>query len=282
MNIHADISSVQTIGVVVPPGSSELRGAEDVMQLHNLTVGEDRVKNAAKGTGLGAAVGAFAGVTTGAIIGCTAGGPLAVPCMGLVVVAGAILGGTTGAVAGATFDTQEQIDTAPVHLYEVNQVLPDLKRDYLDSSVLQKRALRIVRAQGTAIYFVPAAWNGERYAPSDAAAYTTETRGVNLVLTAMSVSLSGKAEDDPRLFIDMGMQWALTRYNLETQNDEVWDEMSSTYASGQRHLSEWLDDDGALLKAEVNRGIEESMTNAFSDLPRMVGQENAADRMDRF
>jgi hypothetical protein len=70
---RADISSVQTIGVVVPPGSSDPSGAKDVMQLYNLSVGEDRLNNAAVGAGAGAAAGTAAGVGTG-IIGCTASG----------------------------------------------------------------------------------------------------------------------------------------------------------------------------------------------------------------
>ena len=50
---RADLSTVETIGVVVPPGSSEPSGAEDVMQLYNLSVGEDRLKNSAVGAGAG-------------------------------------------------------------------------------------------------------------------------------------------------------------------------------------------------------------------------------------
>ena len=62
-----------TMAVVVPPGSSDPSGAKDVMQLYNLSVGEDRLNNAAVGAGAGAAAGTAAGVGTG-IIGCTASG----------------------------------------------------------------------------------------------------------------------------------------------------------------------------------------------------------------
>jgi len=251
---RADISSVQAIGVVVPPGASEPGGAKDVMQLYNLTVGEDRVKNAAVGAGAGAAAGTAAGIGAGAIIGCTAGGPLAPLCWGVVLISGAVLGGGVGAIAGATVDSQEQVATAPVHLYEVNRVLPGLTQDYLASPVLQARALQFVREQATAVDFVPAVWNGERYAPVAAATPMAPTTDVNLVLTGMNVSLNGKAKDDPNLILSIVMHWALTKYDPDTQTDEVWDAMSAAYESKQHRLSEWLTDGGALLKGEVIRG----------------------------
>jgi len=267
---RADLSSVQTIGVVVPPGASEPGGAKDVMQLYNLTVGEDRLKNAAVGAGAGAAAGTAAGIGAGAIIGCTAGGPLAPLCWGFVLISGAVVGGGVGAIAGATVDSQEQVATAPVHLYEVNRVLPDLTQYYLASPVLQARALRFVREQGAEVNFVPAVWDGERYAPVGAATSMAPTTDVNLVLTEMSVSLNGKAKDDPNLILSIVMQWALTKYDPDTQTDEIWDAMSASYVSKQHQLSEWLTGDGALLKEKVNTGIGESLTDAFSDLPRMV------------
>jgi hypothetical protein len=267
-----DLASVQTIGVVVPPGSSEPGGAEDVMQLYNLTVGEDRLKNAAVGAGTGAVVGTAAGAGAGAIIGCAAFGPLAPWCWGSVLIAGAVLGGGSGAVAGTTVDTQERVEVAPVHLYEINQVLPGLTQDYLASPVLQERALQIVRGHDNAVTFVPAAWNGERHAPAEAATSMAPTTDINLVLTDMSVSLNGKAKDDPDLILNIVMHWSLTRYNPETHNDEAWDAMSARYESEKYQLSEWLADDGALLKAAVDTGIGKSMTSAFSKLPRMDGR----------
>jgi hypothetical protein len=172
--------------------------------------------------------------------------------------------------AAAPADTQEQVATAPVHLYEVNRVLPDLTQYYLASPVLQARALRFVREQGAAVNFVPATWDGERYAPVDAATSTAPKTDVNLVLTEMSVSLNGKAKDDPNLILSIVMQWALTKYDPDTHADEVWDAMSASYESNQHQLSEWLAVDGTLLKEEVNTGIGQSLTHAFSDLPRMA------------
>jgi hypothetical protein len=104
-----------TIGVIVPPGSSEPKGAGDVLQLNNRTVGEDRVKNSAAG----AAAGTAAGIGVG-LLGCTAAAFMAPLCWTVVLVSGAVVGDGTGAIAGATLDTQEEVAAAPVHLYEVN------------------------------------------------------------------------------------------------------------------------------------------------------------------
>ena len=268
---RADLSSVQTIGVVVPPDSSEPQDAKDIMQLYNLTVSEDRLKNSAAGAGSGAAVGAVAGVGAGAYIGCAAfTGPLMPACFGVLIASGAVVGGGAGAIAGATVDTQEQVNTAPLHLYEVNQVLPELTQEYLTSTVLQDRAMQTLHAQGTAINFVQAAWDGERYALPDSAEYMSQTTDINLVLSVMRVWLSGKAKDDPEVVLNVDMQWDLTKYNPETQSDEVWDAMLSSYESKRHRLSEWLAENGALLQTEVDRGIEHTLTNSFSELPGMT------------
>ncbi len=86
----------------------------------------------------------------------------------------------------------------------------------------------------------------------------------------MSVSLNGKAENNPNVRLNVSMQWVLTKYNPETQNDEAWDAMTASYKSEQHLLSEWLTDSGALLMAEVDTGIQYSLTDAFSDLPSMA------------
>jgi hypothetical protein len=86
----------------------------------------------------------------------------------------------------------------------------------------------------------------------------------------MNISLNGKAEDDPLLTLNINMQWDLTKYNHETKNDETWDAMIANYESRKHRLSEWLSDGGALLRTEVDTGIEYSLKNAFTDLPRMA------------
>jgi hypothetical protein len=268
---RADLSSVQTIGLSVPSEDNESNEAQDILQLYNRTVGEDRLKNSAVGAGKGAAIGGAAGIGVGAIaLGCTAGGPLVGMCWAAALLIGAgtaVLGGGAGAIAGATVDTQEQVQTAPVHLYEVSHILPDIKQDYLTSTALQGRALQIARLQDTEIDFEPAAWNGERYVLTDSIKLITDT---NLALTTMNISLNGKAEDDPLLTLNINMQWDLTKYNHETKNDETWDAMIANYESRKHRLSEWLSDGGALLRTEVDTGIEYSLKNAFTDLPRMA------------
>lgn len=268
---RADLSSVQTIGVVIPSESSGPREANDVIQLYNLTETQDRLRNSAVGAGTGAGVGSAAGVGAGALIGCTGLGPIAPACWGVFIAAGALMGGTTGAIAGAVVDTElEQVDTAPVHLYEVNRVMPDLTQDYLANRMLQERALQTVQELDTEINFVPATWNNERYIPDKAATSVSTATDINLVLTSMSVSLNGKAENDPNVSLNVSMQWVLTKYNPETQKDEAWDSMTASYRSEQYPLSEWLADSGVQLMAEVDTGIQHSLTYSFSDLPNMA------------
>jgi hypothetical protein len=66
------------------------------------------------------------------------------------------------------------------------------------------------------------------------------------------------------------MQWVLTKYNPETQKDEAWDAMTANYRSEEHTLSEWLADSGSQLMAEVDTGIQHSLTNALSNLPSMA------------
>ncbi len=267
---RADLSTVRTIGVVVSPGLSDRRNAEDAPKSPNLSDPDEPANDSASGAGAGAgaAVGTVAGITAGALTICTGTGPLVLVCFGAFLAGGAVLGAS--AVAIAAEDTRAQVDIASVHRYEVSQVLPDLQRDYLASSVLRQRALRTVLAQGTGIDFVPAAWNGDRYARITAATSSPAATDVNLVLTAMSLSLDAKEKHDQTVVLNIGMQWALTKYDPVTRNDQVWDAMSASYRSRERRLSEWLNDNGALLKAEVDSGLEKSLSEAFSDLPSMA------------
>jgi len=262
-----DLTSVDTIGVVLPEESSETLEAEDVLQLYNLTKGEDRVRNSAVGAGTGAGVGLAAGAAAGAIFGCTAAsGFLVQLCFGVFMAGGAILGGTTGAVAGATVDTQEQVEVAPLHLYEVNKVLPALQRDYLTRSDLGERVLRILREQNPTINFLPAVPNGDRYSLGRTAQSGGPYTDVNLVLSELSVLFAGKAENDPRVTLTVQTQWTLTKYDASTNLNSTWDILAGSYVSKKHPLSEWLADEGALLKTQVNEGLEDSLNSAFSDL----------------
>jgi hypothetical protein len=261
-----DLGSVDTVGVVLPEEPSENLEAEDVIQLHNLTKGEGRLKNSAVGAGAGAAVGTAAGIGAGAIIGCTATAFMAPLCWTVVLVGGAVIGGGTGAIAGATVDTQEQVVAAPVHLYEVNTVLPALQREYLTNADLEKRALRLVRQQIPATNFMPAEPDGDRYR-----LVTTENTGgsysdVNLVLSDLRVQFAGKAENDPNVTLRVYTRWSLTKYDASTNLSADWDLLTGTYQSEKHQLSEWLADDGILLMSQVDEGLEVSLTSAFAAL----------------
>ena len=267
---RADLSTVETIGVVVPTGSTEPENAEDFLEVYKLTAGEGQLRNTAAGAGKGAILGTAAGAGAGAILGCSAAAMVAPVCWAAVLTAGAVMGGTTGAVIGANADPEKPIESAPVHLYEVNQVLPDITQRYLANEALESRALTIMRNQGTPIQFVPATWNGERYVESPDEKSMPAASATNLVLSEMTISISGKAKEDPKLRFIVYMQWALTKYNPETNDDEIWDLMSSSYTSKQHKLSQWMENNGALLKHEVDSGLTTTLAESMSVLPTMT------------
>lgn len=187
---------------------------------------------------------------------------------------GAVLGGGTGAVAGAFVDTQERVPAAPVHLYEVNHVLPDLQREYLTNTDLQQRALRLVRLQFPDISFIPAEPDGDRYR-----LVTQESTGalysdVTLVLSDFRVKLEGKAENDPDVALSIYAQWSLRKYDPETNLNPDWDVHEGKYKSKKYELSEWLADDGALLKSQLDSGLESSFNDAFVALAPEAEKRN--------
>jgi hypothetical protein len=271
-----DLESVETIGVVLPDESSEPLEAGDTIQLYNRTVGEDRLKNSAVGAGTGAAVGTAVGVGTAALTGCALTGPWAPLCWIVFAGGGAVLGGGTGAVAGATVDTQERVEVAPVHSYEVNKVLPALQRSYLARSDLEERTLRLVRQRNPAISFMPAASEKNRYRlvakEKPKGAYTD----VNLVLSDLRVQFVGKAMNDPKIALTVHTQWALKRYDSSTNLNSNWDVLTGDYQSTKHRLSEWLDDNASLLMSEIDKGLDESLTNAFSSLGPETEEEKWA------
>lgn len=271
-----DLESVETIGVVLPDESSEPLDTGDTIQLYNRTVGEDRLKNSAVGAGTGAAVGTAVGIGTAALTGCALTGPSAPLCWIVFAGGGAVLGGGTGAVAGATVDTQERVEVAPVHLYEVNKVFPALQRGYFVRSDLEKRTLRLVRQRNPAISFMPAAPEGNRYRLVAKEKLKGPYTDVNLVLSDLRVQFAGKAKNDPRIAFIVHMQWALKRYDSSANLNSNWDVLKGEYQSKKHRLFEWLYDDGSLLMSEVDKGLDESLTNAFSSLGPETEEEKWA------
>ena len=263
---RADLSSYYTIGVIVPPDSSEPQGASDVLQLKNRTVGEDRVKNSAIGAGTGAATGAAIGIGAAALTGCSLTGWFAPLCWIAFGGGGAVLGGSTGAIAGATVDTQEKVAVAPVHIYEVNQVLPTLQREYLTKTDLQNRALRLVHLQVPDINFILAESDGDRYRLVTQQNTGASYSDVTLVLSDFRVQLEGKAENDPKVALSIYVQWSLRKYDPVTMLNPDWDVLEGKYESKKYELSEWLADDGALLKSHLDDGLESSFNTAFTAL----------------
>jgi len=272
----ANLSSYRTIGVVVPPGSSEPPGAGDLLQLKNRTVGEDRVKNSAIGAGTGAAAGTAIGLGAAVLTGCSLTGWFAPLCWIAFGGGGAVLGGGTGAIAGATVDTQEKVAAAPVHIYEVNQVLPNLQREYLSNTDLQQRALKLVRLQIPDINFIPAEPDGDRYRLVTQEGTEASYSDVTLVLSDFRVQLDGKAKNDPKVALSIYVQWSLRKYDAVTNLNPDWDVHEGKYESKKYALSEWLTDDGALLKSHLDKGLESSFNSAFAALAPETAEQKWA------
>jgi hypothetical protein len=270
---RADLSSVQTIGVVVPPGSSEPQDAVNVIQLYNRTAGEDRLKNSAVGAGSGAAAGTAIGLGTAGLAGCALTGPWAPVCWVIFGGGGAILGGGTGAIAGATVDTQEQVEAAPVHLYEVNKVLPGIQGEYLNNAGLEQRALRLVNRNIAGINFTPAEPDGKRYRLIASGVTETTYSDVNLVLSDLRAQLEGKAENEPKVALSIYARWSLTKYDPATNANAEWDILEGNYKSEKFQLSEWLAEDGALLNSHIDIGLESSFSSAFAALAPETEEE---------
>jgi hypothetical protein len=250
--------------------------AGDVLQLNNRTVGEDRVKNSAIGAGTGAATGTAIGIGTAALTGCALTGPWAPLCWIVFAGGGAVLGGGTGAVAGAFVDTQEKVTAAPVHLYQVNHVLPTLQREYLSNAELEQRALTLIRTQVPDTQFILTEPEGDRYRFVMQETIGASYSDVTLVLSDFSVQLEGKAENDPKVALSIYTKWSLTKYDASTNANAEWDVLEGNYQSEKYELTEWLSNDGALLRHDLDNGLESSFKNAFAALAPETEEEQWA------
>ena len=86
------------------------------------------------------------------------------------------------------------------------------------------------------------------------------------MLSDLRVQFVGKAKDDPKIALTVHTQWALKRYDSSTRQNSNWDLLTGYYQSKRHRLSEWLDNDGSLLMSELDKGLNESLTAAFSRL----------------
>lgn len=123
-----------------------------------------------------------------------------------------------------------------------------------------------MREQNPTINFLPAVANGDRYSLGKVAQPGGPYTDVNLVLSELRVLLAGKAKDDPRVTLTVRTQWTLTKYDASANLNSTWDTLAGRYVSKKHPLTEWLADEGALLKTQVNGGLEDSLNRAFSDL----------------
>ncbi|MDJ0871862.1 MAG: hypothetical protein QNJ87_08830 [Gammaproteobacteria bacterium] len=250
--------------------------AGDVLQLYNRTESGDTAKNAFAGAGAGALVGFAAGAVARVafcqMAECSeAFAPLVVSSSG---VASAIIGTATGAATGAHVDTRAQVEMAPAHRYEVNKVLPSLQDDHFTRTVLERRILRLPQQQNPNICYAPVVKDRERFRLRDPLEAGEPYTAVNLGLSELRVLLAGKQADDPRVRLSVRTQWELTKYDVSSNSNIAWDIFSATYKSKRRPLSEWLANYGALLKSHANEGLEQSFTDALSELQSNAKKED--------
>lgn len=261
-----DLSPGQVIGLVIPVDIVESMNAEDFIQLFDSSVAEDRLKNSGVGAGKGAAIGTVTGVGLGALIGCAATGPFAPVCWAAAIAPAVAIGTGAGAVQGADKDTRERVEVAPAHVYKVNRVLPDWQHDYLSKADLERRAIRLVQLKFPDVKFNPAEPDGDRY--RFVANNTAETKysDINLVLTGLSIRLEGKRDDEPKVMLLVDATWLFTNNHPSMTTDIQNETFEGHYQSERFLLSEWLDEDGELLKDQINNGIESTFNSAFAAL----------------
>ena len=261
-----DLSSGQIIGLVIPEATVKSVRSDDFIQLFDSSVTEDRLKNSGVGAGKGAAIGTVTGVGLGALLGCAATGPYAPICWGTVLIPAAVIGAGTGAVQGSDTDSRERVEVTPTQLHDANEVILDMQHDYLTKEDLDIRALRVVRRKIPDIKFIPANPSGDRYRFAANDFTKTKYSDINLVLAGLSVRFEGKQEDKPKVALLVDATWLLTK-NDPSMESIVEDRIvEGSYSSEYFFLSEWLTEDGALLKEHINNGLDYSFNNAFAAL----------------
>ena len=122
------------------------------------------------------------------------------------------------------------------------------------------------------INFISVVPDGNRSTLGPGGVYTD----VTLVLSELGVVLAGKAKKDPRLSLSVRTQWALTTYDASANLSSSRGIYAGIYKSTKHPLSEWLADEGALLRSQLDKGLEEWLTGAFSSLAGETEKENWA------
>ena len=97
-----------------------------------------------------------------------------------------------------------------------------------------------------------------------------------MVLSDLREQFAGKAKNDPKNALIVHTQWAIKRYYSSTNLKSNWDVLTGDYKSQKHRLSEWLYEGGSLLMSEVDKGLDESLINAFSNLGPETEEEQWA------
>ena len=133
-------------------------------------------------------------------------------------------------------------------------------------SHLEERVLRLTRQRNPSVDFGLAVGDGGRCRLENAIQAGAPYTDVNLVLSELRVVLVGKAANVPGVKLEVHTRWALTKYDLAFKIDSTRNMLPGRCKSEKYSLSEWLVDEGALLKRKVDHGLEMAMRNAFAPL----------------
>ena len=231
-------SSLDAVGVITigPSVGGELDGPVG---------GSDQVVAGILG---GGAIGGVSGAGAGALIGLTCG-PIAFFC----VPAGAIIGGTGGLLFGGTVGgiASGRAAIPENTAEEIQMVVASAIADHELQSDLRHRVLMNI---GSSTAGVDLGAGGTE--PTESPDYTAfRNQGIDAVLemSLTQLGFAGEGGDDPSLVIVLTARARLI--GIPT-NDILWSVEQVTYQSPMAAFSLWREGDAALLRAEIDNGLE--------------------------
>jgi len=247
--------SILAVALVFASGCALFGGPDPQPSFETIAVvtrGESEVDLEADSTTKSALVGGGAGVVSGAVVGAGAGaatgiggGPLAPLTMVLGAGVGGALGAATGATAGVIIGGLQGLPSEKAE--QVTRILAGLPqaRDF------QEELRSAVEAS------VP---EGRRAAPDRADATAI------LHLTQLELEQHLSDEVSLRLRAKMTLEWGPNRQDPESRSFDY------EYETPNRHVDDWLLDDGAAFGTSFTEGIDtiagEMSRDLFSPEPR--------------
>ena len=196
----------------------------------------------------GGAIGGLSGAGAGALIGLTCG-PIAVFC----VPAGAVIGGTGGLLFGGTVGGIARGRAAiPENTAEEIQMV--VTRAIADHELQSDLRYRVLLKFGSSTTGVDLGAGGT--VPTESPDYSTFSgQGVDAILemSLTQLGFAGKGGDDPSLVLVL---MAKARLIGVPNNDILWSVEQVEYQSPMAAFSLWSEGDSALLRAEIDNGLD--------------------------